>query len=185
MGLLHNNGGVFSLTRMAREHLVKASPWFIGPLFRLGQSGRCAATSWPFCARTNHPIGPACATKNNGPGRWRTTPSPIPSPPPWIAAALFGSRAGGQAGLLAASPPPGHRRRLRRLCLRHRRAPSASARLRSGKTPVDRLTRRSLAARGFADRVEVLVGDMFAEALPAGFDLHLFSNVLHDWDEGA
>jgi SAM-dependent methyltransferase len=52
------------------------------------------------------------------------------------------------------------------------------------KTPVDRLTRRSLETRGFADRVEVLVGDMFAEALPVGFDLHLFSNVLHDWDHG-
>jgi SAM-dependent methyltransferase len=51
------------------------------------------------------------------------------------------------------------------------------------KPPVDLITRRSLAARGFADRVEVLVGDMFAEALPTGFDLHLFSNVLHDWDE--
>jgi 3-hydroxy-5-methyl-1-naphthoate 3-O-methyltransferase len=51
------------------------------------------------------------------------------------------------------------------------------------KPPVDRLTRRSLAARGFTDRVEVIVGDMFAHALPDGFDVHLFSNVLHDWDE--
>jgi SAM-dependent methyltransferase len=38
-------------------------------------------------------------------------------------------------------------------------------------------------ARGFADRVEVLVGDMIADPLPTGFDMHLFSNVLHDWDE--
>src|SRR6202161_1539944 len=33
MGLLHNHGGIFSLTTMAREHLVASSPWFIGPYF--------------------------------------------------------------------------------------------------------------------------------------------------------
>jgi SAM-dependent methyltransferase len=48
---------------------------------------------------------------------------------------------------------------------------------------VDRLARRAVGARGFADRVEVLVGDMISDPLPTGFDMHLFSNVLHDWDE--
>src|SRR6202034_4266894 len=33
MGYLQNEDGVFSLTPMAREHLVKSSPWFIGPYF--------------------------------------------------------------------------------------------------------------------------------------------------------
>src|SRR5207245_2465516 len=28
-----------------------------------------------------------------------------------------------------------------------------------------------------------IAADMFTQALPAGFDLHLYSNVLHDWDE--
>ncbi|TCO64449.1 methyltransferase [Actinocrispum wychmicini] len=41
-------------------------------------------------------------------------------------------------------------------------------------------SRSSIAARGLADRVDVIAGDMFAE-LPTGFDVHLFSNVLHDW----
>ena len=36
--------------------------------------------------------------------------------------------------------------------------------------------------RGYADRVEVISGDMFTDPLPAEFDVHLFSNVLHDWD---
>jgi hypothetical protein len=31
-------------------------------------------------------------------------------------------------------------------------------------------------------RVSVDAGDMFAGPLPRGFDLHLYSNVLHDWD---
>jgi cyclopropane fatty-acyl-phospholipid synthase-like methyltransferase len=51
------------------------------------------------------------------------------------------------------------------------------------KPPVDGITRQSLAARGFSDRVSVIAGDMFTDPLPPGFDLHLFSNVLHDWDE--
>jgi predicted O-methyltransferase YrrM len=51
------------------------------------------------------------------------------------------------------------------------------------KPPVDRIARQSVAARGFGDRVGVIVGDMFADPFPPGCDLHLFSNVLHDWDE--
>ncbi len=34
-------------------------------------------------------------------------------------------------------------------------------------------------------RVAVIAGDMFQDALPPGFDLHLYSHVLHDWDEVA
>jgi SAM-dependent methyltransferase len=33
-----------------------------------------------------------------------------------------------------------------------------------------------------ADRLECLAGDMFKDPLPAGCDVMLFSNVLHDWD---
>ena len=34
-----------------------------------------------------------------------------------------------------------------------------------------------------AERVSVIAGDMFKDAWPAGFDVHLISNVLHDWEE--
>src|SRR5688500_6462177 len=43
--------------------------------------------------------------------------------------------------------------------------------------PVDKIARESA-----ADRVDVVIGDMFKEPLPVGYDAHLFSNVLHDWD---
>jgi len=36
--------------------------------------------------------------------------------------------------------------------------------------------------RGLSDRVSVMVGDMFGETWPLDCDLHLFSNVMHDWD---
>jgi len=51
------------------------------------------------------------------------------------------------------------------------------------KPPVDKIARQGIAARGFADRIAVAVGDMFTDSFPADCDLHLFSNVLHDWDE--
>jgi cyclopropane fatty-acyl-phospholipid synthase-like methyltransferase len=50
------------------------------------------------------------------------------------------------------------------------------------KSPVDRVTKRCLADRGFADRIDVHIGDMFSDPFSSGCDIHLFSNVLHDWD---
>lgn len=50
------------------------------------------------------------------------------------------------------------------------------------KPPVDTIAREMIASRGFADRVDVVAGDMFKEAIPTGFDVHLLSNVVHDWD---
>ena len=38
------------------------------------------------------------------------------------------------------------------------------------------------AQAGLADRVEVMGGDFFG-AFPSGHDLHLFSMIMHDWDE--
>ncbi len=48
--------------------------------------------------------------------------------------------------------------------------------------PVDAVARTLIAARG--DPVDVVAGDMF-RGLPTGFDLHLFSHILHDWDESS
>jgi 3-hydroxy-5-methyl-1-naphthoate 3-O-methyltransferase len=51
------------------------------------------------------------------------------------------------------------------------------------RPPVDVAARTLLHARGLSERIDVITGDMFAHGLPAGFDAHLFSHVLHDWDE--
>ena len=51
------------------------------------------------------------------------------------------------------------------------------------KPPVDAVARRAIAERGFADRVDVVAGDMLrGAAARRGYDVHLISNVLHDWD---
>jgi SAM-dependent methyltransferase len=47
---------------------------------------------------------------------------------------------------------------------------------------VEKIARTRIAELGYADRVDVRAGDMLKEELPGGYDLHLYSNVLHDWD---
>jgi predicted O-methyltransferase YrrM len=50
------------------------------------------------------------------------------------------------------------------------------------QAPVDRIAARLIAERGFADRVRVGPGNFFTDPWPDAHDVHLFSNVLHDWD---
>ena len=50
------------------------------------------------------------------------------------------------------------------------------------RPPVDAVAARAIGSRGFADRVRVQAGDMLRDPLPGGHDVHLVSNVLHDWD---
>jgi 3-hydroxy-5-methyl-1-naphthoate 3-O-methyltransferase len=51
------------------------------------------------------------------------------------------------------------------------------------RPPVDQIARKMIEKRGYAERVTVASGNMFNDPLPHGFDVHLYSNVIHDWDE--
>lgn len=48
--------------------------------------------------------------------------------------------------------------------------------------PVDAIAREKIADRGLSGRVRVSVGNMFTDPWPDSCDVHLFSNVMHDWD---
>jgi predicted O-methyltransferase YrrM len=50
------------------------------------------------------------------------------------------------------------------------------------KPPVDKVARYSINKLGLNKKIGVLAGDMFRDSLPEGYDVHLFSHVLHDWD---
>ena len=51
------------------------------------------------------------------------------------------------------------------------------------KPPVDKAARLAISRRDLSERVSVVAGDMFEDPLPMGFDVHLYSHVLHDWGE--
>jgi predicted O-methyltransferase YrrM len=50
------------------------------------------------------------------------------------------------------------------------------------KRPVTEIAARCIAERGLRGRVAVVEGDLFGDAYPERHDVHLLSNVLHDWD---
>lgn len=50
------------------------------------------------------------------------------------------------------------------------------------RAPVDEAAGTLLRERGWSDRISVITGDMFTDPLPDGYDVHLYSQVLHDWD---
>lgn len=49
------------------------------------------------------------------------------------------------------------------------------------QAPVDAIARERIESRGLAARVRVASGDLFHDPWPEGCDLHLYSNVMHDW----
>lgn len=184
MGYLQNTSGVFSLTPVAQEHLVKSSQWFIGPYF-------ASVKERPVCLDILNVL------RTDKPANWAS----LKTEKEW-ARAMEGEEFANKftAAMDCRGTYLGPAMAAKLDCSKHHRlldiaggsgiyACAMIARhphLRGSvleKVPVDAITRQSLTARGFADRINVMVGDMFADLLPAGYDLHLFSNVLHDWDE--
>jgi predicted O-methyltransferase YrrM len=184
MGLLRSEEGVFHLTDMAREHLVSSSPWFIGPYF-------ASVKQRPVCLdmlgvlRTGRPTNWASLKDQK---EWAKAMETEPFATQFTAAmdcrgALLGPAlaknldlasqrhlldiAGG-SGVYSCAIVARHT---------HLRATVLE------RPPVDGIARKAIAGRGFEKRVDVAVADMFTQNLPTDCDAHLFSNVLHDWDE--
>lgn len=49
------------------------------------------------------------------------------------------------------------------------------------KSPVDKIAGFSIAPKGKQNSIKIFEGDMF-RSIPSGFDIHLFSHVMHDWN---
>ncbi|MEN9574198.1 MAG: hypothetical protein RL514_2053 [Verrucomicrobiota bacterium] len=182
-GFVRAEDGVFHVTEVAREHLVKNSPWFLGPYFG-SLKDRPVALDMLKVLRTDKPA-------NWGSSKTEKEWSKAMEEPDFaqrftaamdcrgiylgraVARALDLTGRGrlldiaGGSGIYACAITAAHP---------HLRATVFE------KPPVDRVAAQLIAERGHAERVSVLAGDMFSEALPTGFDVHLFSNVLHDWD---
>lgn len=183
MGLITQSGGVFHLTLRAREHLTAKSPWNLAPYYA-SMKDRQPTLDMLKVLRTGKPANWGSYDAS----AWAQAMEREDFAQQFTAAmdcrgVLLGPAlakrvdlsehtslldiAGG-SGIYACS-----------LVARH-------AHLRAAvfeKPPVDRVCRASIEKRGFGGKVEVLAGDMFADAWPIGFDVHLISNVLHDWEE--
>lgn len=182
-GFVRCVGGVFEITELAREHLVSGSPFFLGPYYA-SLKERPVVRDFVKILRTGKPAN------------WGS----YQHEKEWSEAMLTDEFAttftaamdcrGGYLGAAMASSfdARGHSRLLDiaggsgiYACAMVARHPALAAMVLE-RPPVDAIARKMIAKRGFAERVSVVAGDMFAQALPGGCDLHLLSNVLHDWD---
>lgn len=183
MGLLERRGETFHVTPVTREHLCADSPWFLGPYY-------ASLKDRPVCQdllkvlRTGKPANWGSQKDQQD---WHKAMETEAFANQFTAAMdcrgvflaqaaakkldLGSTRAlldiAGGSGIYACSFCA-HFPNLRATVLE--------------KPPVDKITAGAIARRGFSNRVSVLAGDMLNGPLPDGFDAHLFSNVLHDWD---
>jgi len=182
-GWLRREGTALSLTASAREHLVRSSQWFIGPYFPpmkdrpiAGQLLECLKTGKPanFAGRQDHEDWhKAMETEEFA----REFTAMMDCRGVLLAQALARNvdltgrtrllDVAGGSGVYACS-----------LCAHF---PELRATV-LDKAPVDQIAAGAIRERGFADRVDVVTQDMLTRRFPEGYDVHLLSNVLHDWD---
>ncbi|MBI3875230.1 MAG: methyltransferase domain-containing protein [Verrucomicrobia bacterium] len=183
LNLVRREGDVFQATELAREHLVKDSPWNVGPYFG-SLKDRPVTLDFLRVLRTDKPANWASSKDGDA---WAAAMEQEKFAENFTAAmdsrgVLLGQALAGRVNLDG-------RRRLLDIgggsgiyaCAFAAANPSLQAVV-FEKPPVDAVTRRRIEARGLDARVSVQTGDFFKDELPRGFDAHLFSNVLHDWD---
>ena len=183
MDLLRRDHEVYSLTELAKEHLSPSSPWCIGPYFGSVKE-RPVCRDMVEVLRTGKPAAWASlrnekewAKAMEGPAFATQFTAAMDCRGVYLAPAMARRLdcnqyhhlldVAGGSGIYACATVARHP---------HLRATILE------KPPVDRLANQALTERGFAGRVNVATGDMFRDPFPEGCDIHLFSNVLHDWD---
>ena len=184
MGLVEARDEVFHLTPLAREHLVKTSPWFLGPYYE-SLKNRPVALDLMKVLRTGKPAN--WGSQKDGKD-WHLAMETEEFAAQFTAA--MDCRGVYLAQALAKALDLSQRRHLLDIaggsgvyaCSLVTHHPRLVATV-FEKSPVDRIAARAIADRGCSEKVTVVAGDMLAGALPAGADVHLYSNVLHDWDE--
>lgn len=180
-GFIENRGGVFHATATAREHLCKDSPWHLGPYYD-SLHNRPIAKDFLEVLRTDRPAG---WSGDQATADWHQAMEDETFARRFTAAmdcrGIYFSQA------LAKQLDLRGRSRLLDIgcgsaiyaCAITAQHPHVRA-VGLDQAPVDRIARKLVAERACADRVEIVAGSMF-DGLPPDCDVHLFSNVLHDW----
>jgi hypothetical protein len=184
MGLLEAREHRYHLSATAREHLAKASPWFLGPYYE-SLKNRPIALDLLNVLRTGKPAN--WSSRKEGQD-WHKAMESEEFAAQFTAA--MDCRGVYLAQAVAKSLDLSRRRRVLDIaggsgvyaCSLVVHHPHLSAAVLE-KPPVDRISARAIAGRGCSDRVSVVAGDMLVDRLPNDGDVHLWSNVLHDWDE--
>lgn len=170
------------LTLLAKEHLVTGSPWHLGPYY---EPLRDTPAVHDFL-KVLHTGKPANWQKTDG--DWHQSMLSEEFARGFTSLMNCRGLAFGQVLARHLTPHLGDRTRVldvaggsgiyaATLLETH---PGLSATVTEQK-PVDAIARDTIHERGLADRIDVITADLFAD-WPQGADIHLLSNVLHDWD---
>jgi 3-hydroxy-5-methyl-1-naphthoate 3-O-methyltransferase len=182
LGLLMVDNGIFYLTINAKEFLLKTSQWSLLPYFAT-QAERPIVEKMANALKTGEPQSwggkkdePDWEKAMNNPDFAEMFTSGMDSRGAFFAPGLAKSfdfskydsilDIGGASGIYVASIAEHY--------------PNMKAAVLE-KSPVDKITLLSLSKRGIQNKIKILEGDMF-KAIPSGYDIHLFSHVLHDWN---
>jgi len=182
-GYVACDGDVYRVAAIGREHLVSASPWYLGPYFG-------ALKERPFVqdfARVLHTGRPANWGGNKGGQDWHVAMHDEAFARRFTAAMDCRGLYLGEA--LARTVDLSHHRSVLDIgggsgiyaCALVARHPHLHGTV-LDQAAVTPIATTLVAERGLADRIRVIAADFLADPLPAGHDVHLFSNVLHDWD---
>lgn len=182
-GYLRSEDGVFQVTDLAREHLTSTSDFFLGPYFA-SLKDRPVVRDYATILRTGKPAGWGSFKDAKAWGDAMLTEDFATS-----FTSAMDCRGFHLGPALARAVHLEGRTRLLDIAggsgiyactlVAHHSALTATV---YERPPVDDIARTMIRKRGYDQRVQVVAGDMFTDPLPAGHDLHLFSNVLHDWD---
>lgn len=183
MGFLERNGDEVKLTALAAEHMVKGSPWFLGPYYATFKE-RPVAKDFLTVFQTGKPANWASL---KGEDAWTKAMDKTEF------ALQFTSAMDCRGVYLGRHVAKAlDWRRYRRLldvaggsgiyaCCMAAANPHLKATV-FERPPVDQVASLLIQRRGYASAVGVASGDMLAQPLPDGYDVHMYSNVLHDWD---
>lgn len=182
-GLLEVKDGIISVTDLAREHLVEGTPWSLAPYYA-SLADRPVVQEVEVVLRTGRP---ANWEAENADGDWHAAMEDPEFAEMFTAAMDCRGLFLGQR--LAQLVDLGDRKRVLDLgggsgiyaCCLLAKNPHLEATV-FEKTPVDAIARRQVEDRGMGERVAVAEGDFFVADYPVDHDVHLLSNVLHDWD---
>lgn len=180
-GLIEKNEEVYTCTELAKEHLTKGGAWNLGPYFDSLHS-RPIAKDFLEVLKTDRPAG---WSGDSATADWHKAMEDETFARRFTAA--MDCRGVYFAQALAKKLDLSNRNRVLDIgggsgiyaCSLAAQNPAISAAV-LDQEPVDRIAGKLIAERGFSDRVDVIAGNMF-DGMPGGFDVHLFSNVLHDW----
>jgi acetylserotonin N-methyltransferase len=181
MNLLHRDGDTWRLTRRSEAFLTHQSQWDLGPYFA-SLKLRPQVREIVSVLATDRPANWESSAANQD---WATSmaddafarrfTAAMNGRGEWLGPSLADSLALEEAtALLDIGGGSGVYARILQERYPHLRVGVLE------RPPVDRVARKYLDSTEAGRRVTVLAGDMFG-AIPEGFDVHLCSNVLHDW----